>query len=47
MSEYEKAMEELRKSYITEDWDYILTCQIEVMLAKRKEGEQNGSIADV
>ena len=47
MSEYEKAMDELRKAYQTDDWDYILCCQIDVMLAKRKEGEQNGSNANV
>lgn len=47
MSEYEKAMEELQKAYKTDDWDYILCCQIDVMLAKRKAGEQNGNYADV
>lgn len=36
MTEYERALEELRKSYETDDWDYILTCKIEVQLAKRK-----------
>lgn len=35
MSEYLKAKEELRKAYQTDDWDYILCCQIDLMLAKR------------
>lgn len=35
MNEYLKAKEELRKAYQTDDWDYILCCQIDVMLAKR------------
>lgn len=36
MADYEKALEKLRKSYETDDWDYILACQIEVQLAKRR-----------
>lgn len=36
MNEYTKAVEELRKAYQTDDWDYILVCQIEVMLAKQR-----------
>lgn len=36
MSDYEKAKEELSKAYETEDWDYILCCQIDVILAKQK-----------
>lgn len=29
----EEAREDLRKSYETGDWDYILACQIDVQLA--------------
>lgn len=36
MTDYEKAKEELIKAYETDDWDYIMTCQIELELAKRK-----------
>jgi len=39
MTEYEKAVEELRKAYETDDWDYILCCQIELMMIQRKAGE--------
>ena len=33
IEELAKAREELRKSYETDDWDYILACQIDVQLA--------------
>jgi len=41
MTEYEKAMEALRKAYETDDWDYILCCQIELMMIQRKAGESS------
>lgn len=34
MSEVEKAREELRKAYETDDWDYILICQIDLLIAQ-------------
>jgi hypothetical protein len=32
----EKAKEELRKSYMTEDQDYILACQLDLELIRRQ-----------
>jgi hypothetical protein len=46
MGEYLKAKEELRKAYQTDDWDYILCCQIDVMLAKRNYEIQYGNCND-
>lgn len=34
MDEIQKAKEELRKAYQTDDWDYILTCQVELLIAE-------------
>jgi len=36
MTDYEKAKEELRKAYETDDWDYILCCQIDLLIAQEK-----------
>lgn len=33
---YLKAREELRKSYETDDWDYINACQVELLVAKAR-----------
>lgn len=32
----EKAKEALRKSYQTDDWDYILACQLDIEMIKRQ-----------
>lgn len=42
MSEYEKAMDELRKAYQTDDWDWIQCCQIQLLIAQQKEREKYG-----
>ena len=46
MDEIHKAKEELRKAYQTDDWDYILVCQVELLIAQAKyeqKGEQYGN----
>ena len=36
MDDVKKAKEELAKAYETDDWDYILICQIDLLMAQRK-----------
>ena len=38
--EIRRAKEELRKAYQTDDWDYILVCQIELLKAQGKVCER-------
>lgn len=48
MSEVEKAKRELIEAYKGDDWDWILICQYELLIAQAKErGEHNGSTTDV
>ena len=41
MNEIQKAKEELRKAYQTDDWDYILTCQVELLIAEYKADKED------
>lgn len=44
MTDTEKARQELAEAYKGDDWDYILICQMELLMAQAKERSgQNGS----
>lgn len=38
MSELEKAKRELEEAYKTEDWDYVVCCQVDYIKALIAEG---------